>query len=79
MIDYFNVFPTTKVKYQVKEDNVENDWKSYIGNNLLNLKFLNCTNNLCPDNLNARRDDPTLPAGRGRFISESTQGHDSHK
>ena len=41
MIDYFNVFPTTKVKYQVKEDNVENDWKSYIGNNLLNLKFLN--------------------------------------
>ena len=40
MIDYFNVFPTTKVKYQVKEDYVENDWKSYIGNKLLLITHL---------------------------------------
>ena len=37
----------------------------------------NNDDDLFSDNLNARRDDPTLPAGRGRFISESTQGQDS--
>ena len=77
MIDYFNVFPTTKVKYQVKEDNVENDWKSYIGQHLI--QHWNNRDDLFSDNLNARRDDPTLPAGRGRFISESKQGQDSLK